>query len=83
MFDAKMEELVAIGASVACNCHPCVKYHTGKARELNIDPELIKQAIEVGKMVRKGAAGQMDKLVLELSREDESPKTASDCRCGK
>ena len=83
MFDAKMEELVAIGASVACNCHPCVKYHTGKARELNIDPELIKKAIEVGKMVRKGAAGQMDKLVSELSRGDESLKTMPDCRCEK
>jgi len=63
MLDAKMKELIAIGASVACNCHPCVKYHTGKANELNIKPELIKQAIEVGKMVRKGAAGQMDELL--------------------
>ncbi len=63
MFDAKMKELIAIGASVACNCHPCVKYHTGKAKELNIEPELVKQAIEVGKMVRKGAAGEMDNLL--------------------
>ena len=66
--DAKMKELIAIGASVACNCHPCVKYHTSKANELNIEPELVKQAIEVGKMVRKGAAGQMDELLTELSK---------------
>ena len=63
MIDAKTKELIAIGASVACNCHPCVKFHLGKANELNIDPELIKQAIEVGKMVRKGAAGQMNELL--------------------
>ena len=63
MLDAKMKELIAIGCSVACNCHPCVKYHTGKAKELNIEPELVKQAIEVGKMVRKGAAGEMDDLL--------------------
>ena len=67
MLDAKMKELIAIGASVACNCHPCVKFHIGKAKELNIKPELINQAIEVGKMVRKGAAGQMDNLLTELS----------------
>jgi len=67
MLDAKMKELIAIGASVACNCHPCVKFHTDKAKELNIEPELVKQAIEVGKMVRKGAAGQMDELLTELS----------------
>jgi AhpD family alkylhydroperoxidase len=64
--DEKLKELIAIGASVACNCHPCVKFHTGKANELKIEPELIKQAIEVGKMVRKGAAGQMDELLKQM-----------------
>ena len=67
--DAKMKELIAIGASVACNCQPCVKYHTSKANELNIEPELIKQAIEVGKMVRKGAADQMDELFEQISNQ--------------
>jgi AhpD family alkylhydroperoxidase len=69
MLDSKLKELIAIGASVACNCHPCLKYHAGKAKELNIEPELVKQAIEVGKMVRKGAAAQMDELVTELSKQ--------------
>mgnify|MGYP001435445774 CR=1 FL=1 len=69
MFEAKMKELIAIGASVACNCHPCVKFHTGKAKDLNIEPELVKQAIEVGKMVRKGAADQMDELLEDISKE--------------
>jgi len=64
-----MKELIAIGASVACNCHPCVKYHIGKAQELNIESELIKQAINVGKMVRNGAANQMDGLLEDISKE--------------
>ena len=71
MLDAKMKELIAIGASVACNCHPCVKFHTGKAKELNIEPELVKHAIEVGKMVRKGAAAQMDELIKEYHKDIE------------
>jgi AhpD family alkylhydroperoxidase len=58
-----MKELIAIGASVACNCHTCVKYHVARAKELNIESQLVVQAIQVGKMVRKGAAGQMDELL--------------------
>jgi len=66
MFDEKIVELVAIGASISANCHPCIKYHTEKASELKVDEAEIRQAIEVGKMVRKGAAGQMDKLLEEI-----------------
>ena len=68
MIDEKIQELIAIGASVSANCCPCVKYHIAKAREMNIDEDDIRQAIEVGKMVRKGAADQTDKLVEELSK---------------
>jgi AhpD family alkylhydroperoxidase len=69
MLDDKTKELIAIGASVACNCQTCVLFHISKARELNIDSELIQQAVEVGKMVRNGAAGQMDKLLSGCSKE--------------
>jgi AhpD family alkylhydroperoxidase len=69
MLDEKTKELIAVGASVACNCHPCVLFHTAKARELNMDDELIKQATEVGRMVRKGAADQMDKLMSGCSKD--------------
>jgi len=66
MLDAKIKELIAVGASVAANCHPCVKYHVGKTREMKVAEDEIRQAVDVGKMVRKGAAGQMDKLLEEL-----------------
>jgi len=68
MLDGNIKELIAIGASVSANCHPCVKYHVGKAREMKIDEAEIRQAIGVGKMVRKGAADQMDELLEELSK---------------
>ena len=69
MIDSKIKELIAIGASVSANCHPCVKYHVNKAREMAIDEEEIQQAIEVGKMVRKGAADQMDKFASAVVKE--------------
>ncbi len=67
MLDGNIKELIAIGASVSANCHPCIKYHIAKAREMKIDEAEIQQAVEVGKMVRKGAADQMDELLKELS----------------
>ena len=68
MFDDKTKELIAIGASIAANYHPCIKDHVGKAREMNITEDDIRQAIDAGKMVRKGAASQMDKLLEELQK---------------
>jgi AhpD family alkylhydroperoxidase len=65
--DKKIKELIAIGASVSANCHPCIKFHVNKARKLNIGDQEIQQAIEVGQMVRKGAAEQMDNLINEIS----------------
>jgi len=65
MMDARTKELIALGASVAANCHPCIRHHMGKAREMDIDRAEIQQALQVGRMVRKGAADQMDELIAE------------------
>lgn len=74
MLDDKTKELIAIGCSVAANCHPCVKYHVGKAREMDVAAEAIDEAVAVGQMVRKGAAGEMDKLLAELTGRQPSRK---------
>ena len=71
MIDPKIKELIAIGASVSANCHPCVKYHVNKAHEMAIDEKEIQQAIEVGKMVRKGAADEMDKLASAVVKDNK------------
>lgn len=70
--DKKTKELIAIGCSVTANCHPCITYHTKKARDLGLDDESIAQAVSVGQMVRKGAAGEMDKLLAELTSVDQT-----------
>ena len=69
MLDKKIKELIAIGASVSCNCHPCVKFHLEKAGKLGIEPKDIKEALNMGIMVRTGAAGQMDELLTKVSGE--------------
>jgi AhpD family alkylhydroperoxidase len=74
--DEKTKELIAIGASVGAHCQPCLTYHVEKARELGIDDESIRAAIETGHMVEKGAMSAMKKFSSEIL----PPKT--DCGAG-
>lgn len=78
--------LIAVGASIAANCQPCLKHHVAKALELNIDKNKIAEAIEVGKAVSSGAAGSMDKLVAEMKRTDLNLCASTgeaQCCCGQ
>ena len=67
--DERFKELIAVGASVSANCHPCLKYHVAKARECGAEDREISDAIGVGRMVSKGARGQMDKLASTILEE--------------
>ena len=64
--DESTKELIAIGASVGAHCQPCLSYHLEKARELGIDDDSIRVAIETGHMVEKGAMSAMRKFSSEL-----------------
>jgi AhpD family alkylhydroperoxidase len=65
--DNRTIELIAVGASLAAHCQPCLQYHVRKAAENGADEQEIAEAIEVGKLVRKGAATNMDKFVASLN----------------
>jgi AhpD family alkylhydroperoxidase len=70
--DERMKELVAIGASAAVNCHPCLEYHLSECDRLGIDREEVKAAVEVGLMVNNGAAAKTrsrTKALLGLGKE--------------
>ncbi len=64
--DERTKELVAIGASVAANCYPCMKHHLAKCEDLGADGAEIRAAAEVGMMVNRGAASNTRKFVAEL-----------------
>jgi len=81
--DERMIELIAVGASVAASCQPCLEYHVGKALEIGIDRDEIAEAVDVAKLVRKGAANNMDKHAFNLIRKRlplTSPETET-CKC--
>ena len=54
--DERTKELIAIGASAAVNCHPCLDYHLAECRRIGIEGEEIRAATEVGMAVNRGAA---------------------------
>jgi AhpD family alkylhydroperoxidase len=84
--DERMQELIAIGASITANCQPCLSYHTDKAREFGADNEAIAKAIEIGTLVRKGAQAKMDRFAAECKGESQptaccKPQSDPDCAC--
>ncbi len=81
--DEKTKELVAIGASVGAHCQPCLTWHVAKARELGTDEELIREAIETGHMVEKGAMSSMRKFSTDILSQKSTPmgcETPDICR---
>lgn len=80
--ETQIRELIALGASVTANCHPCVQYHVNQALESGAEVEAVNEAIEVGKMVRKGAAGEMNKLLLSLGETVLAPAGVAGAGCG-
>jgi AhpD family alkylhydroperoxidase len=75
--DDQTIKLIAVGASVACNCHPCIEYNLGQARSVGIEASQLEEAIEVGRAVRKGAASSMDRLASNLTGRKDSPLQAA------
>ena len=82
-FDTRTTELIALGASVAANCQACVTYHMAKAVDSGVEPDEIIQAVEVGKMVRKGAAAKIDQVIEgRLRSATTAPgRLETDCEC--
>ncbi|NMC41132.1 MAG: carboxymuconolactone decarboxylase family protein [Bacteroidales bacterium] len=51
--DAKTLELSGISASIAGGCRPCLDYHFKKALEAGCTIDQVKEAIELGKMIKQ------------------------------
>lgn len=83
IMDMRTKELIAIGASITANCQPCLEYHVGLARENGATDEEINEAIEMGKKVRTGSAGKMDKFAenVLVNVPPGPPKKDEECGC--
>ncbi len=80
--DNRTKELIAVGASLAANCQPCLQFHVTKARESGADDAEIAVAIGVAKAVRKGAAAKMDDFAAGLGAEAATANSGAGQGCG-
>jgi 4-carboxymuconolactone decarboxylase len=72
----RQRELSAIGASLASNCIPCIKYHVQKGREAGLTDEEIVEAIEVADAVRRVPSRRVQEAAQAALGHD-SPRTAN------
>jgi len=75
-----IKELIAVGASVTAHCQPCLTYHVGKAREMGIAEQDIREAVAVGHQVEKGSMSAM--TVFAQGVLDSSTQNNSACCAG-
>jgi len=68
----KVKLLIAVGASVTANCQPCLKTAVTQAKAVGVDKKEILEAIQIGRLVRRGAIGKMDQLASTLTGKDVS-----------
>jgi AhpD family alkylhydroperoxidase len=67
--DERLKELVAMGASAAANCHPCMEFHLAQCDKLGIPREEVAAAVKVGMMVNRGAENAISKHAKKLLGE--------------
>jgi AhpD family alkylhydroperoxidase len=79
-FDARLTELIALGAAIAANCASCLEHHAGKAREIGLPAEEIDAALQVGRRVRQGAAGALDRVAARLAATPAAAAAAATAR---
>lgn len=79
--DNRTRRLIAVGASITANCQPCLEVNFTKALENGADKQEIAEAIEIGKMVREGAASKMDQFASGLSNIVRSAAAGAGGEC--
>ena len=73
MLDDRTLRLIAVGASITANCQPCLETNIKKALENGAGEGEVAEAIQVGKMVRRGAASTAPAPATACCDSDASP----------
>ncbi len=82
-FSPAVAELVAIGAAIAANCEPCLKYHYREAQRLGVSKTDMASAVKIAASVKDSPHQAILRLADKLTGASLSnPATASDPCCG-
>jgi len=82
MMDSKMKALVAIGASVASGCAPCLNTHVEQAREAGADAQEIETVVNIARAVRLQAITGFDNAARQALRGEPIAVIAGQVGCG-
>ncbi|TVQ64878.1 MAG: arsenical resistance operon transcriptional repressor ArsD [Balneolaceae bacterium] len=55
----KVQELIALGAALACNCEPCMEFQFKKVKELGVSDQEIAQVLQIAQNVKERTNGEM------------------------
>ncbi|MDP1647831.1 MAG: arsenite efflux transporter metallochaperone ArsD [Rubrivivax sp.] len=66
IFSAQVAELVAIGAAIAANCEPCLKFHYAEAKKLGVSAADMRRAVDLAQKVKNAPASAMRDLAQRL-----------------
>jgi AhpD family alkylhydroperoxidase len=66
----KIKLLIAVGAAVTANCQPCLKTAVSQTEAAGVEKKEILEAIQIGRLVRRGAMGKMDQFASNLTGND-------------
>ncbi len=84
LYSPAVEELVAIGASIACNCEPCFKYHFRKALDHGVSRSDVALAVATARMVKETIAQQVLRTAGEqLAAAAEIGPPPGSCCCSR
>ena len=67
--DIKTREMVALSASVAANCVPCLKYHFAEALKQGCTAQEISEIVKTATMVKQRPATDIDEMASQLLSE--------------
>jgi arsenite methyltransferase len=82
-YSPAVNELVAMGAAIAANCEPCLKYHFREAQRLGISKEDMARAVEMGAKVKDSPHQAILKLADRLTGATlTQPSADPDSCCG-
>ncbi|MDZ7773488.1 MAG: arsenite efflux transporter metallochaperone ArsD [Balneolaceae bacterium] len=73
IYNARINELVAIAASLASNCEPCLKHHYKEAEKLGIAKEDLARTLQMAQQVKESPASDMVQLANKLLGVSSQP----------
>jgi AhpD family alkylhydroperoxidase len=81
LFTPAVAELVAIGAAIAANCEPCLRYHNAEAGKLRVSVGDIARAVELAAKVKDAPHRNIMRLAARLTQTEPAAAVANPGAC--